>query len=161
MWISRLFVLSIATALIAGCATGAGKFSNLTDADQAAFYGTQNGYNRLSNHYVAAVDGGRWDTRLMKFYYYPYGNGPKDLIGVTTASLFEDADYGPQNEHFAVSADGNSMLYFHEAEFGFGHVTRQKDGLYLYRHGEGSRWLRPIGEHVILPEEIERYLSAD
>jgi hypothetical protein len=51
-------------------------------------------------------------------------------------------------------------LYFHEAEYGFAHVTHQQDGLYLYVHGEGSRWLRPIGEHVILPAEIELYLAT-
>jgi hypothetical protein len=152
-------VLVLVTSGAIGCAAGNSSFRNLAQDEKAAFHGTQNGYNRLSDHYVAAVDGGRWDSRLMKFYYYPYGNGPKRLIGVTTASLFEDADFGPQNEHFAVSPGGSAMLFFHEAEFGYAEVTQQSDGLYLYVHGEGVTWLRPVGEHVILPTEIDRYLA--
>jgi len=146
-------------ATVAGCSTNASKFKNLDPAEQAAFHGTQSGYNRLSDHFVASVDGGRWDTRLMKFYYYPYGNGRKELIGVTSATLFDAADYGPQNEHFAVSADGNSILYFHEAEFSYGKTTDRPDGLYLFKHGEGVEWLRPLGDHVIDPTEIDRYLA--
>ena len=125
------------------------------------FSGTQSGYNRLSDHFVAAVDGGRWDTRLMKFYYYPYGEGRKELVGITSASLFDDADFGPQNEHFAVSANGTSLLYFHEAAFSYGKTTNFADGLYLYTHGEGTEWLREIGDHVIDPTEIDQYLSGN
>lgn len=143
----------------AGCSINGGKFDELAPNDQASFHGTQTGYNRLSDHFVASVNGGRWDTRLMQFYYYPYGNGPKELIGITSATLFDDADFGPQNEHFAVSADGQSLLYFHEAEFGYGKTTDRPDGLYLFTHGEGYQWLRPIGERVIDPTEIDRYLA--
>ena len=157
----QITVLTLATiAMAAGCSTNNSKFKNLDPSGQAAFHGTQNGYNRLSDHYVAAVIGGRWDARLMKFYYYPYGNGPKELIGITSASLFDAADFGPQNEHFAVSADGTAILYFHEAEFSYGKTTQFVDGLYLYKHGKGSQWLRPLGDHVIDRTEIDRYLRG-
>jgi hypothetical protein len=157
----KFTVLTLTTiAMVAGCSANNSKFKDLDPSGQAAFHGTQSGYNRLSDHYVASVDGGRWDTRLMKFFYYPYGNGPKELIGITSASLFDDANFGPQNEHFAVSAGGTAILYFHEAEFGYGKTTHFTDGLYLYEHGKGSQWLRPLGDHVIDPTEIDRYLQG-
>jgi hypothetical protein len=53
------------------------------------------------------------------------------------------------------------MLYFHEGAYSYGKTTRQSDGLYLYSHGEGSKWIRPIGNHTIDPTEIDRYLSGN
>ncbi len=155
-------VLAVAATLtFSACSTGSNKFQNLDPQTQAAHHGTQSGYHRIGTHFVASVDGGKWNQRLMKFYYYPTGNGRKELIGITSATLLDGADYGSQQAHFAVSADGASILFFHEAALGYGKITNAQDGLYLYDRGAGAQWIRPIGDHVIDPTEIDRYLSTN
>jgi len=158
--VSRV-VLSLGVVVLASsCSTFLGRdFDKLSPAEQEAHFGTQPGFHRLSPYFAVAVAGGSAGTdRLMQFYYYENGTSRRHLIGTIEAVTFESANYGPRNQHFALSSDGEVLLYFHEAKYGYGALNKP-DGLYLARADGTEVLVRSSGTRLISDEEIATYLG--
>jgi hypothetical protein len=157
---SRVLLSLSAVLLLASCSTFLGhEFDELSASEQEASFGTQAGFHRLSPYFAVAVGGGSAGTdRLMQFYYYENGTSRRHLIGTIQAVTFESADYGPRNQHFALSSDGERLLYFHEAKYGYG-ALKKADGLYLARADGTEVLVRGAGERVISDKEIATYLG--
>ena len=154
-------VLSVGAVLwLASCSAFLGhEFDKLSPAEQEAHFGTQAGFHRLSPYFAVAVGGGSAGTdRLMQLYYYENGTSRRHLIGTIEAVTYDSADYGPRNQHFALSSDGETLLYFHEAKYGYGALTKA-DGLYLARADGTEVLVRSSGERVISDREIATYVG--
>jgi hypothetical protein len=154
-------VLSLGAVLLAtSCSTFLGhEFDSLSPSEQEAHFGTQAGFHRLSPYFAVAVGGGSVGTdRLMQFYYYENGTSRRHLIGTIEAVIYESADYGPRNQHFALSSDGEALLYFHEAKYSYGALNKP-DGLYLARADGTEVLVRSAGTRVISDEEIATYIG--
>jgi hypothetical protein len=135
------------------------EYEDLSAADKERYLGTQVGFHRLSPYFAVAVGGGSaGKPRLMQIYYYENGTSRRHLIGVIEAVKFESADYGPRDQHFAISDDGRNLLYFHEANHGYGALDKP-DGLYLATAEGKEQLVRGTGERLIQPEEVTKYLS--
>ena len=134
-------------------------YEDLSAADKERYLGTQVGFHRLSPYFAVAVGGGgTGNVRLMQIYFYENGTSRRHLIGTLEAVTFESADYGPRDQHFAISDDGRKLLYFHEAKHGYGSLEKP-DGLYL-ASAEGTEILvRSSGERLIQPAEATKYLG--
>lgn len=158
--VSRVALSVGAVLVLASCSTFLGhEFDKLSPSEQEAHYGTQPGFHRLSPYFAVAVGGGAPGTdRLMQFYYYENGTSRRHLIGTIEAVTYESADYGPRNQHFAISSDGEGLLYFHEAKYGYGSLTKA-DGLYLARADGTEVLVRSAGDRVITDKEIATYLG--
>lgn len=158
--VSRV-VLSLTTVVVlASCSVFlAHEFDKLAPAEQETYFGTQAGFHRLSPYFAVAVAGGSPGTdRLMQFYFYENGTSRRHLIGTIEAVRFESSDYGPRNQHFELSSDGEALLYFHEAKYGYGALTKP-DGLYLARADGTEVLVRGAGDRLITEKEIATYLG--
>lgn len=153
-------LLSLGLLALASCSAFLGHdFDKLSPSEQETYFGTQAGFHRLSPYFAVAVAGGSAGTdRLMQFYFYENGTSRRHLIGTIEAVTFESADYGPPNQHFSLSSDGESLLYFHEAKYGYG-ALRKADGLYLARADGTELLVRGAGDRLITEKEIRTYLG--
>lgn len=153
-------LLSLGVVVLASCSVFLDhEFDKLSPSEQESHFGTQAGFHRLSPYFAVAVGGGSAGTdRLMQFYYYENGTSRRHLIGTIEAVRFESADYGPRSQHFALSSDGEAMLYFHEAKYGYGALTKA-DGLYLARADGTEVLVRSAGERLISETEISTHLG--
>jgi len=135
------------------------EFDKLSPSEQETYFGTQAGFHRLSPYFAVAVGGGSAGTdRLMQFYFYENGTSRRHLIGTIEAVTFESSDYGPPNQHFVLSGDGEALLYFHEAKYGYGALNKA-DGLYLARADGTEILVRSAGDRLISDKEIATYLG--
>jgi hypothetical protein len=157
--VSRVVLSVSAVLLVSACSALLGhEFDKLSPSEQEAHFGTQAGFHRLSPYFAVAVGGGSAGTdRLMQLYYYENGTSRRHLIGTIEAVTYKSADYGPRKQHFALSSDGEALLYFHEAKYGYGALNKP-DGLYLARADGTETLVRSSGERVISDEEIATYL---
>jgi hypothetical protein len=149
-----------ATLLLSSCSTfSRNQFSKLSPVEQESYFGTQPGFHRVSPYFAVAVGGGMAGTdRLMQFYFYENGTSRRHLLGTIEAIAFGSADYGPKEQHFALSADGTALLFFHEAKYSYGSVNKS-DGLYLARADGTEMLVRNTGDRVISAQEIATYLT--
>ncbi len=152
-------LILVGLLLATGCnVTVRHRFGNLKPNEQAAHAGTQTGFHRLSPYFAVSVSGGTIGNRTMEFCHFPDGGGRKKLIGMVTGFLLDGADYGARNQHFALSADGRQLLYFHEEALGYAHV-RKPDGLYRYREGIGDALVRSGGQRVLTDAETAAWFA--
>jgi len=157
---SRMLVLACSVAVLASCSVFLDhEFDKLSPTEQETYFGTQSGFHRLSPYFAVAVAGGSAGTdRLMQFYYYENGTSRRHLIGTIEGVTFDSSNYGPRDQHFALSSDGDAMLYFHEAKYGYGALTKA-DGLYLARSDGTEVLVRSAGERQISDKELATYLG--
>lgn len=153
-------ILSLGLLVLPSCSAFVSHdFDKLSPSEQETYFGTQAGFHRLSPYFAVAVAGGSpGTTRLMQFYFYENGTSRRHLIGTIEAVTFESADYGPPKQHFSLSTDGEALLYFHEAKYGYGALTKA-DGLYLARADGTEVLVRNSGERLITEQEIATYLD--
>jgi hypothetical protein len=157
----RSALAALAAGLVlASCASISGKsFADLSPGEQASHFGTQPGFHRISPYFAVAVGGGSAGTdRLMQFYFYENGTSRRHLLGTIEAVTFESTDYGPKDQHYVLSSDGTAMLFFHEAKYSYGSVTKA-DGLYLARANGTETLIRNSGDRMVTSEEIATYLD--
>jgi hypothetical protein len=135
------------------------EYEDLAPDAKEQHLGTQAGFHRLSPYFAVAVGGGSAGTeRLMQIYFYENGTSRRHLIGTVEAVTFESSDFGPRDQHFAVSDDGRKLLYFHEARYGYGALDKP-DGLYVASADGKEILVRASGERIIQPAEATKYLS--
>lgn len=159
VWRGALAMITAAAVASACSAFSRNQFDKLSPVDQEAYFGTQPGFHRVSPYFAVAVGGGMAGTdRLMQFYFYENGTSRRHLLGTIEAVPFKSADYGPKDQHFALSADGTALLFFHESKYSYGAVTKT-DGLYLAKADGTETLIRASGERLITPEEIASYLG--
>ena len=155
--IGGIVVLSCSTAACSAFLKH--EYEDLTPAEQEQHLGTQAGFHRLSPYFAVSVGGGTAGTpRLMQIYFYENGTSRRHLIGTLEAVTFESADFGPRDQHFAMSEDGRKLLYFHEARYGYGSLDKP-DGLYLATSDGKEVLIRGSGERLIQPAEVAKYLG--
>jgi hypothetical protein len=155
-------VVAAAGLVLASCSVfKAHKYDKLDAEQKAGHFGTQAGYHRLSPYFSTQCSGGTAGSdRLMNLYFYPNGTSRKKLIGTIEVVWYESADYGPREQHFALSSAGTKLLYFHESAFQFGPVNKP-DGLYLAASDGTDRLVRSGGSREISPAEARQYLGAE
>jgi len=160
-WVrARVVVVGIFSLFLISCSVFLKhEYEDLQPAEKEQYLGTQVGFHRLSPYFAVAVGGGSAGTvRLMQIYFYENGTSRRHLIGTLEAVTFESADYGPRDQHFAMSDDGRKLLYFHEAKHGYGALDKP-DGLYLASADGKEILVRASGDRLILPAEVSKYLG--
>jgi hypothetical protein len=155
-------VVAAAGLVLASCSVfKAHKYDKLDAEQKAGHFGTQAGYHRLSPYFSTQCSGGTAGSdRLMNLYFYPNGTSRKKLIGTIEVVWYESADYGPREQHRALSSAATKLLYFHESAFQFGPVNKP-DGLYLAASDGTDRLVRSGGSREISPAEARQYLGAE
>ena len=164
-WGSGSSIARLAAVVIFSCVTVScsaflkHEYDDLSAADQEQHLGTQVGFHRLSPYFAVSVGGGTAGTpRLMQIYFYENGTSRRHLIGTVEAVTFESSDFGPRDQHFAMSEDGRKLLYFHEARYGYGALDKP-DGLYVASADGKEILVRASGERIIQPAEAAKYLG--
>lgn len=154
-------VVAAAGLVLASCSVfKSHKYDNLDAEQKAGHFGTQVGYHRLSPYFgVQCAGGAVGTTRSMNLYFYPNGTSRKKLLGTLEVVWYDSADYGPPEQHFVLSSDGTTMLYFHESAFQFGSVNKP-DGLYFATSDGSDNLVRSGGAREISSGEAEQYLGG-
>jgi len=108
------------------------------------------GVTQLSPYFSIERSGGGWFSPLtIKTYYH--SNNDKKIIGLTKFS-----EFASRQNAYAISDDGETILYFHQnlpRDGGVGKLS----GLYEYRHGKGDKLIHGfISNAVYLPIRLPR-----
>lgn len=127
--------------VMSSSAQALGEFNNLSPENQQKYYGTQPGDHKLSDYFSIEVD-----RNLMKFYFWGQSRATRQLIGVIATKWSDRANWGPREIAFAISQDGNRLLFFDEPDVDKGQPTRMKHGvvvadLYQFDAASGTKTL--------------------
>ncbi len=154
---SNLFVTGLVILLLsAGCVSN--DYKNLSLESRQEYYGTQPGSHKLSESFSVDVNNG-----MMKFYFHAQSKTDKELIGVIAAVWSDYANWGPREIAYAISDDGNRLLFFDEPGIDKGKSVNTKNGvvvadLYLFDalSGRKSVIYRDVHRQGFSCEELPR-----
>lgn len=91
------------------------------------------GETRLSPYFSIKLSGGIFRPRLLETFHHE--NGKKVQIG-----LVKFSEFAPRQNGYAISADGKTLLYFHQ-DLPLDDVVNKRGGLYEFQEGRGDRQL--------------------
>ncbi|WP_126453310.1 hypothetical protein [Sulfuriflexus mobilis] len=93
----------------------------------------EEGETRLSPYFSIMLSGGIFRPRLLETFHHE--NGKKVQIG-----LVKFSKYAPRQNGYALSADGKTLLYFHQ-DLPRDDVVNKRGGLYEFQHDRGDSLL--------------------
>jgi len=159
-----------------GCASTAELMSQYSTADQARFKGTEPGWHVLSPYFAVEIRSNSSAT----FYYSPDPQNSKVRKPIGKQYMYwlgvsqeGTRKFGPRENAYVVSTDGQSLLYFRDPHFFSGNEYEAwgnsfRAELYLYRHGLGdsliakgiSHWVvssrSPVPADAVIYAEVDK-----
>lgn len=93
----------------------------------------EEGETQLSPYFSIKLSGGIFRPRLLETFHHE--NGKKVQIGLVKFSKF-----APRQNGYGLSADGRTLLYFHQ-DLPIDDVVNKRGGLYEFVHGRGDKQL--------------------
>lgn len=91
----------------------------------------EEGETQLSPYFSIKLSGGIFRPRLLETFHHE--NGKKIQIG-----LVKFSKYAPRQNGYAISADGKTLLYFHQ-DLPMDDVVNKRGGLYEFVQGRGDQ----------------------
>ena len=117
---------------------------------------------KISDHFEVVHFGGSLIKQAHYDFYHYNDESQREYIGSSSASEYISKHFGLAKKVFAISNDGERLIYIHLPFFA-GKRSKKEGGIYLFEHGSGERllykeeeiivfwrnWPKPIPENAI------------
>lgn len=111
------------------------------DKDRPLRESIAEGVTELSPYFSVELSGGLLRERLLRTWHH--ANGQRTLLGVCKFST-----HAPRQNGYAISADGKTLLYFHQAIPQAAKLDKPS-GLYEFNHERGDRRVQDFANNSV------------